>query len=128
MIGWLDPSRIPWGAEAILSLVVASSAKSAVVLVAGALAALAMRRGSAAMRHLAWSVAVVGALGLPVFSAALPAWRVSLAISRPTPADLAMRRVEPSRSPTTVGLPSARGVEIASIAPTIPWQPAESLG
>jgi carboxyl-terminal processing protease len=121
MSGWIDPSRVPWGVESISSLVVMSSAKSAVVLAAGAVAALVLRRGSAATRHLAWSVAVAGALGIPLFSAALPAWRISLAPSRPIPADAATRPVAPSRSQPTAN-------EIASIAPATPWQPGWSIG
>ncbi|HEX2971882.1 MAG TPA: M56 family metallopeptidase [Tepidisphaeraceae bacterium] len=37
---------------------------------------LAMRRSSAGMRHLVWTVAMLSLLVLPVFSAVLPAWRV----------------------------------------------------
>jgi carboxyl-terminal processing protease len=83
MSGWLDPAPIFRGAEWLLSLLVEASAKSAVVLAAAALAALALRRGPAAWRHLTWTVAVTGALALPVISALLPAWRVPMAMSRP---------------------------------------------
>ena len=78
MSGWFDPSPIPWGPEWLFSLVIASSAKSAVVLASAALAALAMRRRSAAARHLVWTVAVAGSLSLPAFSAVLPGWWVAL--------------------------------------------------
>jgi carboxyl-terminal processing protease len=125
MTGWLDPSRIPWGVESIASLVVASSAKSAVVLAAGALAALAMRRGSAAARHLAWSVAVVGAVSIPVLCAALPGWRISLTILRPVPAEVATRPVALPRSRPPMAAP---GDEVASIASAMSWQPVESIG
>ena len=42
-----------------------------------------LRRGSAAWRHLAWTVAVTGSLCLPLISASLPDWRVPLATSWP---------------------------------------------
>ena len=72
------------GSEWLGSLLVASSAKSAVVLAAAALAALALRRGSAAARHLVWTVAVAGSLCLPVLSAR-PAGLAGLRSRRPGP-------------------------------------------
>ena len=128
MTGWLDPSPIPWSVDSIASLVILSSVKSAVVLAAGGLATLVLHRGSAAARHLAWSVAVVGALGVPVLSAALPVWRISPAISRPVPAEAAVRPVARSHMQPSSGSLAARGDEIASIAPASSWQPVESIG
>ena len=84
MSGWIDPSPMLRGSDWLLSLLVASSAKSAVVLAAAALSALVLRRGPAAWRHLAWTVAVTGSLCLPVVSAVLPDWRVPLATPWPT--------------------------------------------
>jgi carboxyl-terminal processing protease len=126
MTGWLDPLRISSGVESFSSLVIASSAKAGLVLAAGALAALVLRRGSAASRHLAWSVAAVAALGLPLLSAALPGWRTALAIPWPLRTETASRPVVPPRSqPTDVTLSeslTSRGNEVASLAPTPPWQ------
>ncbi len=132
MTDWLDPSRIPRDVEWLGTLVVASSVKSAVVLAAGAVAALAMRRGSAASRHLAWSVAVVGALGIPVLSATLPGWRISPAMPWPVPPEAATRPIPlpPSRptAPAAAGSSSLRGDEVASIAPAASWQPGGPVG
>lgn len=49
---------------------------SVVVLGLAALTALALRRGSAAARHQAWTAGVVGALVLPILSATLPGWHI----------------------------------------------------
>ena len=83
MSGWIDPSPMLRGSDWLLSLLVASSAKSAVILAAAALSALVLRRGPAAWRHLAWAVAATGSLCLPVVSAVLPGWRVPLATPWP---------------------------------------------
>src|SRR5579864_1259675 len=50
--------------------------KSSAVLAVAWLVALALRRRSAAMRHLAWTAALAAVLVLPLFSVSLPAWRV----------------------------------------------------
>jgi carboxyl-terminal processing protease len=85
MLGWDDPTGMATGAERLFELLSTASVKSAAMLAAGAVAALALRRGSAAARHLAWSVAVAGALSVPALSAVLPAWRIAPAIGRHTP-------------------------------------------
>ncbi len=81
--------------EWLLSLLVGSSAKSALVLAGAALLALLLRRGSAAWRHLAWTVAVTGALCLPVISALLPDWRVLLVLPWPRAAMPVATQTEP---------------------------------
>ncbi len=57
-------------------VLVDASVRSAVVLAAAALLTLAMRRASAAERHLVWLLALGSTLALPIFSALLPAWRI----------------------------------------------------
>src|SRR5262249_19407519 len=52
-----------------------ASIKGPVLLAAAGLLTLAMRRSSAAARHLVWSLAIAGCLGLPVLAAALPDWQ-----------------------------------------------------
>ncbi len=48
--------------------------KSSVVFAAAWLAALALRRSSAASRHLVWSLAIVASLAIPVLSLSVPQW------------------------------------------------------
>ena len=50
--------------------------KATVVLLVAAAGTLVLRRSSAAMRHLVWTLACAGVLVLPVASALLPNWRV----------------------------------------------------
>jgi len=60
------------GASAIVDV----GLKGAIVLAFAAVLAHALRRASAAVRHLVWSAALVGLLALPVLSVVVPQWRV----------------------------------------------------
>ncbi len=55
-----------------------ASVKGLVVLVLAAGLNLALRRSSAALRHLIWLLAVISCLCLPVISVILPSWRLSV--------------------------------------------------
>lgn len=66
----------------LLSLVSVSSLfdlalKSAVVMLLAVVAAVLLRRASAAWRHLVWCLGVTSLLLLPVLSLTLPAWKVT---------------------------------------------------
>jgi beta-lactamase regulating signal transducer with metallopeptidase domain len=54
--------------------------KATLLLALAGGAGLALRRASAASRHLVWTLAVAGLLALPLFSLLLPAWRVPLEV------------------------------------------------
>src|SRR2546425_8423787 len=58
------------------SLLVDSAVKGTALLVLAAIAAVILRRDSAATRHLVWLLAIVAMLVVPVLSALLPEWRV----------------------------------------------------
>lgn len=61
----------PWLAPALWLV-----ARGSVLLVLAALAALALRRASAATRHMAWALALSGMLVLPALSLAAPRWEL----------------------------------------------------
>lgn len=63
-------------AQDLLLLLMDVSMKGFVLLFVAGLATLAMRRRSAAERHLVWLLAILGTLALPVFSVCLPSWRI----------------------------------------------------
>lgn len=57
-------------------LLVDSAVKGTALLALAALAAIMLRRDSAATRHLVWLLTMVALLAVPVLSAMLPEWRV----------------------------------------------------
>lgn len=57
-------------------LMVDSTIKGSMLLLLAGIAALLLRRDSAATRHLVWMLAIVAMLFVPVLSATLPQWRV----------------------------------------------------
>src|SRR5258708_25283763 len=57
-------------------LLVDSAVKGTALLMLAAVAALILRRDSAATRHLVWLLAIVAMLAVPVVSAMLPQWHV----------------------------------------------------
>jgi TonB family protein len=64
----------PGSPELALSFLVGCTVKATLVLMLTAVAARAMRRGSAALRHQAWSLGIACALALPLFTLLLPSW------------------------------------------------------
>ena len=60
----------------LLAVLIDAALKGTVVLVAAGLLATLLKRKSAAVRHLVWSVAVGAVLALPIFCAVIPAWRL----------------------------------------------------
>ena len=63
-------------------LVLDGALKGTAIYMSACVLALALKRRTAALRHLVWSLAVVAALGLPVLSACLPAWELRLPVRR----------------------------------------------
>ena len=59
-----------------LTILLDASIKSVIVLALAAGLNLALKRSSAAFRHLVWLLAVVSCLCLPVISVTLPSWRL----------------------------------------------------
>jgi beta-lactamase regulating signal transducer with metallopeptidase domain len=68
--------------------------KATLLLAAAALVdVLLRRRGSAATRHLVWTIAIVGLLALPIASISLPQWTVRIPVVRPDAAAVVVNAV-----------------------------------
>jgi beta-lactamase regulating signal transducer with metallopeptidase domain len=105
----------------LLPVLLDAAIKGLVILSLTALAVLAMRRASAAARHLVWLVGTVSLLILPILSAALPAWHVlpqwANNVVAPAPAPIAVpapvlvrsapdNQLLPNEAPTLAELPA----------------------
>ncbi|MDQ3441063.1 MAG: M56 family metallopeptidase, partial [Planctomycetota bacterium] len=106
------------------------SIKAAVILVAASMATLAMRRASAAARHLVWCAATMAAVCIPLLTFVLPAWRVL-----PQTAEAPQRNAKPGAGP---GSRDMAGRSIATPVPaprvwasggnaSVTWSPANVL-
>lgn len=101
------------------SLLAGAAMKSAFVLAAAWLLTLALRRRSAAARHVVWTLALAAILVLPFLSAALPALRVAL----PAPAAVVFHtNVWAPAHAGAAQIPEAR--EAATAAHPAGWRPA----
>lgn len=92
--------------------------KATAVLALGGLAdALLRRRGSAAARHLVWTLAIAALLALPIASIALPRWTVRVPLA-PAPNDSFRPKAEATslsaEARTPSAMPTASAVPIAS--------------
>jgi HEAT repeat protein/beta-lactamase regulating signal transducer with metallopeptidase domain len=89
-------------------------AKATVVLAMAAVASFVFRRGSAALRHLIWTLALCSALLMPVLSVALPKWQVPLIDLAPGAAPVAMQvEAEPLPTRPAPAVASTKAIEAA---------------
>lgn len=96
MFSYRLSQRLAILAPFLLPILLDSALKGLAILLLTALAVLAMRRSSAAARHLVWFLGTSSLLILPILSAALPSWHIlprwldnlaaSAPISAPAPA------------------------------------------
>lgn len=106
--------------------------KATIILTGAAIAAFALRRRSAALRHLIWTLALASALLLPFLSMALPRWQlpiVTLASAKP-PTELAQRsaasapslplEMEHLATPPSLGTPERQVQDEVAAAPARP--------
>jgi HEAT repeat protein/beta-lactamase regulating signal transducer with metallopeptidase domain len=70
-------------------------AKATLILVAASCISFALRRGSAAARHLVWTLALCSAVVLPALSLALPRWELPIVRTGSVQAPPAAAREEP---------------------------------
>jgi beta-lactamase regulating signal transducer with metallopeptidase domain len=107
--------------DPVMSAVLWITIKASVLLgVAAIVQAVMYRRTSAAMRHLVWTLAIVGVLLLPILSLALPDWAVEIPTAAATGAD-AGQAADSSEQLVPLARPSASlapGAESLSVART----------
>lgn len=111
-------------------------AKATVILLAAALTSLVLRKASAALRHLVWTLALCSALVLPVVSLALPKWQLplltiaSVSTTQPAAAETT-DATAPAIEHRAPALGHAGAAETAAASPTVTvshgsWLPAIS--
>jgi beta-lactamase regulating signal transducer with metallopeptidase domain len=107
---------------AAVSAVADLALKGTVVLAAAALATLALRRASAAARHLVWTLAFAGLLALPVLGVAVPRWQIPILPARDALPLMTTASAEPVREAAAV--PAAQLAAQAALEAAPPPRPA----
>ena len=106
------------------TLVLALVVKASLLLGAAALINVVLRRRtSAATRHLVWTLALGGALLLPVLSAMVPAWEIPVPVMAETPAAMAERVAVADEEDSFEGMTT--GASVTTTAPLPSSPPAE---
>src|SRR5882762_4765036 len=95
-------------------LLVDSAVKGTALLMLAVVAAVVLRRDSAATRHLVWLLAIVAMLAVPVLSAMLPQWRVL-----PGWAGISPQPVVVDISPPSIARPADGAVELPRNAESV---------
>ena len=92
--------------------------KGSAILVASALVVRALKRQSAARRHLVWTAGIASAVLLPLAQLSVPTWRVPVRYTPAAAAAVASVRGEPRQEPSVNGavLRSATNERIGRIA------------
>src|SRR3982751_5769490 len=104
-------------------------AKATIVFLTAGLASFLLRGRSAAMRHMVWTLALVGVLVLPALSIALPHWQLDLvtiesASSFPLPASSSQLSASSSQLPDSSSPLAASRAFVrtsASIGTLVSW-------
>ena len=81
-----------------------------VFLVAAGLFSLALRRRTAAVRHLVWTAALAGALAIPFLSGALPRWTIPVWADLVPAQGVALFRVDAAKQAPTAARPLTAAV------------------
>src|ERR1700733_7945850 len=102
--------------SAWIAMLPGAALKSTFVVGAAWLLAFALRRYSAAARHLVWTAAAAALLALPMLSVSMPAWRVRTSALAPLVSSITFR------TPTRSVAPAAAGPRPRTMAPR-PWLP-----
>src|SRR5262245_35849565 len=108
------------------SVLIAGFAKGALLLACSGLVVFVLRRASAAVRHLIWTIGLAGVLLMPALNGLLPDWFVRLPIKsfgRSTPAPDAVRVVITPESPSNaaaIAVMVGNEAKIVRVVPPVP--------
>ena len=101
--------------DTLLMGLFAFALRATVILTAAWLVTRALRRGSAASRHLVWTGAIAAVLALPVLQVTLPAWTVPVwSVSARTDAPVDVANTEHAAVPVVSSRPAAADLVPAS--------------
>src|SRR5215210_3149267 len=75
-VSFIDAVELSANSATWLELLVAAALKGMLILIIAVALNFALRRASAASRHLVWSLALGSLLALPILSFGLPSWQV----------------------------------------------------
>ena len=121
MLSGLD--ALPVGASSVL---IDGFVKGALLLACSGLVVFVLRRASAAVRHLIWTIGLAGVLLMPALNGLLPDWFVRLpirSIGRSTPAPDAVRVVITPESPSAAAAIAVMIGDEAKIVRVVPPVP-----
>jgi bla regulator protein BlaR1 len=113
-----------WG-DLAAGVLLGGAVRGSLVLLAGAAASLALRRSSAAIRHMAWTAAIIGALLVAPLTHLLPAWPLAVS-GRLAPLAEAVRSAD-RQAPTLPSVSVPAATRVAPLPSPIPEEarPAE---
>jgi len=140
MTSLLDSALLAAQSTDWLKVLLDVSVKGTIILAVAGLLGIALRRTSAAARHLTWSLALGSLLALPILALVLPAWQVSMlprlsptppAKTAPVPpiqaeagaADPFPDALPPAGKQPNGSQPMPAAVDAWSVAPGIPTLP-----
>src|SRR6266850_3740137 len=112
------------GGSAVLVVLAVVSVKALLLVAIGAVAALALRRGSAACRHLLWTAVLVGVLIIAVTGPVPPAWSVPFGLTLSIPGLGGSSVADPISASHRAAQPASRaepGLADDKIARTRAW-------
>ncbi len=90
--------------------------KASILLGAAGIACFTLRRASASVRHLIWTLALAGSIAVPALSLALPRWRVNV-VPMPAAFDAAPQD-QPAADRTAPPRTSSRRAAAATVTPS----------